>query len=373
MSSNTPNVLLDSTVFWDDPNLKSGAWALLKEFARRSAGTISVPQVVIDEVEAKFGRRFDESIEQVRNASHTLGRLIDGEYKPPELNKSDEIGRYSTRLASRLKALGVKILPYPATSHSDLIKRQVNHLRPFQAKGTGYRDALIWDSLAEQLKKGPANCVLVTKNSEDFSASKETPEVLHPDLQRDLDDSHSKAKVTIAKDLDAFLDMYAKPSLKRMDDFKRKLESGEPIELKEELASRFNDIFDEINQHATRLLKLRRYDFRKLEEPVGISWMDEEPSELRIEDVLEFSDDALYLEFTAEYDAEIFGYLSHLDAHSLHEESPLSVSDSNWNDYYVQVGANVTLTISFRAVYDIKENKVVSLDIKEVSTDEDSY
>lgn len=366
-------IVLDSTVFWDDPNVKSGAWALLQEFTRRGDSTVFIPAVVLDEVEAKFGKRLDETVEGVKNAGQSLARLIDDKYKIPELEKSQELARYSKRFRSRLAELRVQTLPYPSIPHTDLVKRQVNHLRPFQAKGTGYRDALIWHSLLELLKGSKEDCVLVTGNLADFAKSRESPTVIHSDLQEDLDNIGIKGKVSVSKDLNACLDEHAKPSLKKLDDLKKELENGKPIDLKRELESRFNLIFEEINNNATRLLKLRRYDLRRLEEPIGISSMDEEPTELHIDDVLEFMGQDVYLEFAGEYEAELYGYLQHVDAYSLHKDSTLYVTDWDWSDYYVQVGANVTLRIKFRAVLDLKKNEIVDFGIKEVCTDEDSY
>jgi PIN domain len=364
-------IVLDSTVFWDDPNVKSGAWALLREFTRRSDSTVFIPQVVLDEVEANLGKRFDETMKEVKNALQSLARLIDGEYKVPEPDRSQEMARYSKRFRSRLGELKIQRLSYPSISHPELVKRQVNHQRPFQAKGTGYRDALIWHSLLELLEGSKEECVLVTKNSTDFATSKESPTIIHADLQKDLNAGGIEAKVSISKDLDAFLDERAKPSLKRLDALKKDLENGKPVDLRNELRSRLKQILEEIEQNATRLLRLRRYDFRRLEEPIGISWLDEEPTDLHIDDVLEFIDQHVYLEFTGEYEAEIFGYLPHIDAYNLRRDSALVVTDWNWNDYYVQVSAYVTLRISFRAVLDLKKNKIIDFGVKEVNTDED--
>lgn len=297
-------IVLDSTVFWDDPNARSGAWALLREFARRSGSRAFVPDVVVDEVEANFGKRFDEALEESKNASLSLARLIDVKPDIPDPDRSQEMERYSRRLRLALKGLRVERLGYPSIPHPDLVKRQVNHQRPFQAKGTGYRDALIWHSLLDLLKDCREDCILVTKNSTDFSASKDSPAVIHSDLQKDLDAIGIKSKVTISKDLDAFLDEHGKPTLKKLDELKNDLENRKPIDLWDELQSRFRQIHEEINRKATQLLRIRRHDFRRLEEPIGISSMDEVPIELRIDDVLELTTHRVYLEFTGEYDAE---------------------------------------------------------------------
>ena len=366
-------VILDSTAFWDDPNLKSGAWALLIEYLRRSQSRLFVPAVVVEETEANFARRFEKAQGEARNAVHSLIRLIDGKYDSPQLDKPKQVELYSKRLDAALRGLGAEKLPYPNVSHEELVKRNSSYQKPFQERGTGYKDALIWYSALELLRAHPEDTVLVTKNSTDFSESKESPTVIHPDLKQDLNNAGVKSRVNISVGIDAFLDEYAKPTLKKLDDLRKEFEKGNPIDLKKELHSRFNEIFEEINQNSTHLLKLRRFDLRRLEEPIGISSMDEEPIEFHIDDVLEFRDGEVYLEFTGEYEAEMFGYLPHTESYSLHDESTLYVTDWNWNDHYVQVGANVTLRISFRAVFDLRENEIVDFGIKEVNTDEDAW
>jgi hypothetical protein len=367
-------VVLDSTVFWDDPNVKSAAWALLREFTLRTNSTVFVPQVVIDEVEAKFGKRLDEAVQEVRTAAHSIARLMDSAYKIPEPQRDEELSRYSQRLRCRLRELSIEMLGYPSISHADLVKRQVNQQRPFQAKGTGYRDALIWHSLVKLLDGSKEKCVLVTRNSTDFSASKDSPTVIHSDLQKDLDILGIKGNVSLSKDLDAFLDEHAKPRLKSLHDLKRELEIGKPIDLKDELKARFNQIIEEINSSPTRLLKLRRYDLQQMEQPIGISSMDKEPNDVRVDDVLDFGDQDVYLEFTGEYEAELYGNLPRTDAYHMHQGSGLFVDNWDWNEYdpYVGVGAYVTLEIVFRAVLDRKTNQVMDFGIKEVNTEQDS-
>jgi hypothetical protein len=82
---------------------------------------------------------------------------------------------------------------------------------------------------------------------------------------------------------------------------------------------------------------------RRLEEPIGVSSMSEEPSTLEIEDVLELNDQEVYMEFRAVYGAEIFGYLFKTDAFSLSEDSDVYITDIDWNEHYAEVGVNLEL------------------------------
>jgi len=57
--------------------------------------------------------------------------------------------------------LGFSLLPWPKVDHASLVSRAVNRRPPFDDKGGGYRDALVWESALELARKG-ADVVLVS-------------------------------------------------------------------------------------------------------------------------------------------------------------------------------------------------------------------
>ena len=54
---------------------------------------------------------------------------------------------YAKFFYAQIRRLNINIIPYPSTSHKDLVSRDLARKRPFQESGKGYRDALIWESL----------------------------------------------------------------------------------------------------------------------------------------------------------------------------------------------------------------------------------
>jgi hypothetical protein len=359
------DLLLDSTVFWDDPNLKSEAWALLREYIRRSGARVLIPAIVRDEVEAKFAERLKKDQDRIDSAFGSIARLTEAAVKLPEIDSAIQSERYNLRLDSRLSTLNARALPYPPTTHEAIVERQLKGLRPFHQKGTGYRDALIWYSLLEELKKESRDCVVITNNTVDFSLDKDDFETPHGDFQTDLDSSGIKAKVEIRRSLDEFIDDFVKPTLTKLEDFKLQLQSGKPVDLKLYLEDRFSQVFEGL-RHAP--LRIVVPNARRLEEPIGVSSMNEEPSHIDIDDVLELNDHEIYLEFRAVYNADIFGFLFRTDAFGLGDGSDIYVTDIDRNNHYAEVGVNLELEVRFGAIYDRDEKEFVTLEVKEAKT-----
>jgi hypothetical protein len=353
------DLLLDSTVFYDDPNLKSEIWALIIEYVKRTGSRVLVPEVVRDEITAKFSERLQKAQSEIETESHSIERLTEGQFKAPRIDVEAETKKYIPRLESRLRRANGRTLPYPSITHPQLVGKALKDLRPFQPKGTGYRDALIWYSLIEYLKKEPRDCILVTKNTNDFSQKDEINSI-HDHLAADLRTAGVAARLEIRRNLDEFTNDFVKPVLGKLDELRSELEKGKPIDLKKHLEENFSSVFAQLRRTRLRI----KIPGVRLEEPIGVSSLGD-PSDIAIDDVLELNPREVYIEFRANYEANIFGFVTHFDAFNLHEDSGVSVTDMDWNEQYAEVEATVSLEVRFAAIYDREENDVTSLETKE--------
>lgn len=84
------------------------------------------------------------------------------------------------------------------------------------------------------------------------------------------------------------------------------------------LEANFAQVFEKL-RHAR--LRIRVAGTPRLEEPVGIFSMNEEPSGITVDDVWELNENEIYIEFRAVYSADVFGFLFRADAASLREDS----------------------------------------------------
>lgn len=65
----------------------------------------------------------------------------------------------------------VAIEEIPDVPHVDLVRKAVMRQAPFNEKGAGYRDALIWETVKETLRTTTQGVTFVTRNSSDFGGS----------------------------------------------------------------------------------------------------------------------------------------------------------------------------------------------------------
>ena len=90
------------------------------------------------------------------------------------------------------------------------LRRRLHGKKPFNEKGSGYRDALIWESVLELAARVEGNVVLVSPDT-DFRDGQSN---LHGDLIEDLVDLNlSLDKITLATSLSTLVDKYVRPKL----------------------------------------------------------------------------------------------------------------------------------------------------------------
>jgi len=297
-------------------------------------------------------------------AKRLIERLAETVFKTPIIDVGVETKNYSHRLESRLKPINGGILPYPSVTHQLLVERELKDLKPFQPKGTGYRDALIWYSLLEYVKREHRDSVLITSNTNDFAAHKDNANSMHANLAADLEGTGLTTRLEIRRSLGQFIDDFVKPVLQKLDEFKLGLERGDPVDLKRYLGKHFTAVFEQLR--STRL-QIRIPGVR-LEEPIGVSSLGD-PSVIQIDQVLELNAEEVYIEFHTVYEANIFGFLLRVDAYGLEEDSDVSVTDIDWNGHYAEVEATVNLEVRLGAIYDRDEKDIVSLEVKEAKSE----
>lgn len=112
--------------------------------------TVVVPPSAFEEAVANYER-------QMRNAVGTLNDLnkLRSRLGLRELHATDDTFNYRGYLTERLDSeLGITVLDWPSVAHADLVARAVTRNPPFNEKGSGYRDSLIWANVLELASKG---------------------------------------------------------------------------------------------------------------------------------------------------------------------------------------------------------------------------
>lgn len=168
------HVILDSTALISDFYLTTLASRGLLEGSKAGVIRLGVPELVLLEVIHKWGQRVEQEIVNARSVAKAAKRLgLEGlEVTIPELD--DEVRRFGISLRQKLQDASVTIYPIPGVSHEFLVNKAVQRQSPFADNGSGYRDALIWETIKGILRTGDDAVTFVTNNTSDFGSSSGT-------------------------------------------------------------------------------------------------------------------------------------------------------------------------------------------------------
>jgi len=195
-------VILDSTALIGDFHLSTAASKGLLEGARSGIIRLAVPELVLLEVTNKWRER----VRQVAGAADAVGkdaqRLGLKGVKIVGPIVADVVAEYEQELRRKLAAANASILPMPDVPHEALVRKAIERKAPFAERGTGYRDALIWESIKEVLRTDRQESItFVSGNKTDFGNSTTG---IRDDLLEELsNDSISHERITIVDSLGA--------------------------------------------------------------------------------------------------------------------------------------------------------------------------
>lgn len=171
-----------------------------------------VSELTIEEVGGIFQRELVAGITKVDNILQDISRQLSRTIDSPlaELDPESEANAFTEALRAQLSS-SCTMLDYPSITHSDLVRRAVLRRRPFNEKGSGFRDALLWESLLSLLDS-VNDRVLLLATDKDFVGKDDR---LHTDLMADLRGRghHESSAVDVVRELKAFSDQYIRQEL----------------------------------------------------------------------------------------------------------------------------------------------------------------
>lgn len=185
--------MLDATVFGGhDRYLESAAGRLLRDESAAGRLRIAVPEVVLLEAEAHHRRAVQSARERLFAAHEALRQLT----APPGRDRRPWRLHYREEFEAMLRAARGELLPTPAVPHINLLQKAAARWRPFDARGEGYREALVWESALELLEHTREPVILISGAYAAFSETRDRPE-LAADLVAELEQRHHGGRVKL--------------------------------------------------------------------------------------------------------------------------------------------------------------------------------
>jgi PIN domain len=171
-------IVLDANGVIPDVHLKSPSFRMLAVRIAEGRIRVGLPRVAVMEIEAYFQRAMDDRLRAFENwlvRTDPLGTWSTPKDLAAELKASAQ--DYPERLAERLSAIGIEILPLPTVDLESLTRRAALRQPPFASNGNGFRDNLIWQGILDLA--GSHDDLFLVSNDRAFQGDDEG---LHPFL-----------------------------------------------------------------------------------------------------------------------------------------------------------------------------------------------
>lgn len=184
-----PIIFLDTNALYGRKPFTQSNSTLLMALSESGYVKLVMPEVVLHELSRQWAEEVQTNAENARSSLKKLNdALMDIEAKPAviEMDEPDRTDFY-TFAADLFTSKRAEIVSAPDVSVNDLLAKELEVKKPFARKGTGFRDALIWETIREVcVRQGnpKSPVIFVTNNHTDFCDKKGG--TLHPDLSADL-------------------------------------------------------------------------------------------------------------------------------------------------------------------------------------------
>ena len=306
---------------------------------------VYLPKSALEEIAAKYSRELTSNSQKVGSTIATLSRLLGRDLESPVigLDLKRETESFQGRLLEQLMAANSVVLDYPVTSHEDLVKRATTRRRPFDEKGSGYRDALVWQTVLELATTVEGNIVLVSKDK-DFRDDQGS---LHHDLTEDLA-AHGlpKDKVILATSLADLVDKHVRPNLGTVpwESVLQFLAEG-GLNLEDAIGLIVQDACSGKEWAPSELGLPWEYESPILEMVEGVS-------DLTVVDIRQLSPNQVLVKIKAKIDGDFGIFVYKPDWYNLND-SRLHVDEFDWNERYLSAGITLPLLCELDLVVDI--------------------
>jgi rRNA-processing protein FCF1 len=213
-----PIVVPDTNAFYGDPMMRQRNFRIVLAEHDKGNFVLAIPEVVLGELPKLFREQLESARAKITSGLAGV-RALGVEVDDVTL---DAQSKYSPDLRANLKKRQVVIAPLPKVTVEELYEQAIVERRPFQSKGRGFKDALIWCTVRELAADDEV--ILITNNSSDFAESPKTPTVLHHDLREDLAaDGHRADRVKLLASIEDFIAEHVTSSAVHLDDARHRL------------------------------------------------------------------------------------------------------------------------------------------------------
>lgn len=357
-----PVVILDTNALYGRKPFTQAYSVLLLALAEFGHVRLILPEVVLLELSRQWLEEVQGKSAEVRTGVKKLNEaLVDFELDQVVLDvpKPDRTVLYDYA-ENLFRSKRAEIPSPPEVSVRDLLAKEIEVRKPFARQGTGFRDALIWETVRELcggLKDPTTPVVFVTNNHTDFCDKKGGG--LHPDLRQDLAADQS---FDVVSSLHHLLEHDAVAPL--VETFRVLEETFTPDRLEELVDSAIADLHGvDVEEALGVYVGDGMYEVPISTGLSGAAFEEIMFEEDTISSEIYRAGDELTIRVTVDADCGFDGYIDKSDYFLYDEGASYSVLE-DWNDHVFRASVRSRLRFTFSASFTeaTMEDIVLSLD-----------
>ena len=178
------DVVLDANMYLSDPRMEGVAFRSLLDYLRKTQSSLIVPQIVLDEVIARYPERLSAQLKRAISEVGSLRHLMLGSSvaKIPEVDPAREARALKRKLLKPSKHVrAITLKNFADISPEDVARRGVERIAPASGKGEELRDVMVWLMVLGYAKGSRRQTAFITADQHFRHEDK-----LHPHLAREL-------------------------------------------------------------------------------------------------------------------------------------------------------------------------------------------
>ena len=357
-------IILDANILYGDFHLKGAKIKALCESVKATGDVIYIPEIAVDELINKYIEQVQEYNLKLKKLFSEFTCLLDKMIEPNPFTEKiieHEVENHRAYFMLQLKKLGIKIIPYPLIPHKELVKRDLARMKPFNVRGQGYRDALIWECVKNLCEKptvllNSPRIVFINKNQKDFGEK----EGLHQHLKIDLvSNGIDEDFIELINDIDLFDKKYIKPKQKALKNILDEINNKKYYKD----IHFFNEIekialFDLFSRDYYRENKLFTDEF---ENPFLTSYGE---FSIKTTGVRQISDEQILVEADVEVECEFDVFINQNTAILMIKDDLSSILDYDWNKRHKEVSITRPIKLKVSLIVNSKFKEILSTDTK---------
>lgn len=370
-------IVLDTNIIYQDYKLNGQRILKLYEASKRLGYELAVPEVVVDEVVNQYRRDLESANSTFVKGLTQLRKLTGLKNKFPFESTAfvDEQCRvFETDYQQRIKELGITILPYPKVAHKMMVAKDLRRIKPFREDSKGYRDALIWKTVKENLIPSKmlfdeCQIILLSENTKDFGEYGK----LHADLEKELAEIGFTCDVVeLMSNVDEFFKDRIDIEFEELSAIQEKLQKEYKYNrvdlrqtIEESLYNEYvvNGAFDSSYDSNEDDISLFPHEF---ENP---DIQDVTVKDITVTSVRKLTDQTVLVQCNVTSTATGDAYLYKSDFYLFDEDNLPTVLDNDWNKHYMLVAVEVNITAEVTLHVSPRLSRVNSVEVRTVEVE----